>query len=329
MSDTRNVCITAVDGQTGFLIAELLLKEERFKKQITSLSGLSLDPTSAKAKELESLGAVIVPHNPGREREMVNALKKIGCDTICLIPPAKEDKFDICVELTNAAKKAGVQNVLLISAAGCDYAERDKQPRLREFIDLEALVLAEKGNADVALGHSPCVIRAGFYAENILLYAQQAQSEGVLPLPIGENHKFAPVALGDIAHVAAHVLSGKGPHGFDDKHRGQMMVITGPMLCAGKELAESASKALGQTMEFENISEREAKRILKNQATIDDSEKEYLLEYYSLVREGKTNYIATTAFHDVTGEHPTEPDEFFRLYAGELRPKKKVKHNGA
>ncbi|KAK0672627.1 hypothetical protein QBC41DRAFT_243429 [Cercophora samala] len=329
MSDTRNVCITAVDGQTGFLIAELLLKEERFKKHITSLTGLSLDPTSAKAKELESLGAVIVPHHPGKEAEMVKALKKIGCDTICLIPPAKENKLDICTELTNAAKKAGVQNVLLISAAGCDYAERDKQPRLREFIDLEALVLAEKGNADVPLGHSPCVIRAGFYAENILLYAQQAQSEGVLPLPIGENHKFAPVALGDIAHVSAHVLSGKGPHGFDDKHRGQMMVITGPMLCAGKELAESASKALGQTMEFENISESEAKKILKNQATIDDSEKEYLLEYYSLVREGKTNYIATTAFHDVTGEHPTEPDEFFRLYAGELRPKKKVKHNNA
>lgn len=55
--------------------------------------------------------------------------------------------------------------------------------------------------------------------------------------------------------MAAHVLSGKGPHGFDDKHRGQMMVMTGPMLCAGEELATAASKALGQKMEFENISE--------------------------------------------------------------------------
>jgi hypothetical protein len=73
---------------------------------------------------------------------------------------------------------------------------------------------------------------------------------------------------------------------------------------------------------------REAKRILKT-ADIDDSEKEYILEYYSLVREGKTNYISTTAFHDVTGEHPTQPDEFFRLYASELRPKKKVRHNSS
>lgn len=38
--------------------------------------------------------------------------------------------------------------------------------------------------------------RAGFYAENLFNYAPQAQSDGALPLPIGEAHKFAPVALG-------------------------------------------------------------------------------------------------------------------------------------
>lgn len=322
---SRKVAITAVDGQTGFLIAELLLREGKFTKAIDSIVGLAMDPSSPKCKELEQLGATIVPHNPGREREMVQSLKKTGCDTICLIPPAHKDKLDISLELASAAKKAGVNNVLLISSVGCDYAERDKQPRLREFIDIEAAVLASKGDPDVPLGHSPCVIRAGFYAENLLLYSQQAQTQGLLPLPIGENHKFAPVALGDIAHVAAHVLAGKGKHGFDDKHRGQMMVITGPMLCSGDELAEAASQALGQKLEFENISEREAKRVLAAQSDSDDSEKEYLLEYYSLVREGKTNYISTTAFHDVTGGHPTEPTDFFKLYATELRPKKKVK----
>jgi len=321
----RNVCITSIEGQTGFLIAELLLTDDKFKSQIDSLTGLTLDPSSPKAKELQTLGAIIVPHKPGRERDVVAALKKTGCDTLCLVPPARADKLDIALELTHAAKKAGVANVLLISSAGCDYAERDRQPRLREFVDLESLVLSAKGDPGSALGHSPCVIRAGFYAENLLLYSEQARNEGLLPLPIGENHKFAPVALGDVSLVAAHVLSGKGPHGFDDRHRGQMMVLTGPMLCSGNELAESASKALGQTMEFDNISEREAKRVLKSQTDLDDSEKEYILDYYSLVREGKTNYISTTAFHDVTGQHPTEPDEFFRNYAGELRPKKKLR----
>ena len=55
------------------------------------------------------------------------------------------------------------------------------------------------------------------------------------------------------------------------------------------------------------------------QANSDASEIQYLLEYYSLVREGKTNYISTCAFHDITGQHPQEPVDFFKTYAGELK----------
>jgi hypothetical protein len=42
---------------------------------------------------------------------------------------------------------------------------------------------------------SKLVNRAGFYAENLLNYSPQAK-EGILPLPIGPTHKFAPIALG-------------------------------------------------------------------------------------------------------------------------------------
>ncbi|CAG9983578.1 unnamed protein product [Clonostachys byssicola] len=314
----RNVCISAADGNTGFAIADLLLSEP-FSTRIDSLTALALDSTSSKAKELGKRGAKVVKHSPGREKAMRKTLQDTGCDTICLIPPAHKHKHDISVELITAAKKSGISNVLLISSVGCDYADPKTQPHLRDFIELENLTLASKGDASTELGHSPCVIRAGFYAENLLLYAPQAKSEGVLPLPIGKNHKFAPVALGDVAFVAAEVLSGKGEHGFDDRHRGQMMVVTGPMLCAGKELAEAASQALGTELEFEDISQAEAKRVLKRQSESDDSEQQYILEYYSLVREGKTNYISTTAFHDVTGEHATEPSNFFKLYSREFK----------
>jgi uncharacterized protein YbjT (DUF2867 family) len=324
---SRKVCITAVDGNTGFLVADLILSNRDFSKKVDSVVGLTLFPDSARAQELKQAGATILPLVPGRVSQMAKSLKNSGCDTICLIPPAHKDKMDISEELVLATKKAGVPNVVLISSAGCDYADPKKQPRLREFIDLENLVLEAKGDASTATGGSPCVIRAGFYAENLLLYAPQAKEEGILPLPIGPNHKFAPVALGDIANIAAHVLTSKGKHGLADKHRGQMMIVTGPMLCAGEELATAASKALGVDLEFENISEREAKRVLKTHSEIDASEQQYLLEYYSLVREGKTNYIATTAFHDVTGQHPTEPDQFFEMYKAELRPAKKAKRN--
>ncbi|KAH6900798.1 hypothetical protein B0T10DRAFT_525425 [Thelonectria olida] len=326
---TRNICITAVDGHTGFTIAELILKHRDFSRKVDSVVGLTLDPDSKRAQELKGIGATLVKHVPGRLRSMTKTLKDTGCDVICVIPPAHKNKFTISEELVSAAKKAGIPNVCLISSAGCDYADPRRQPRLREFIDLEAIVLEAKGDATTSTGTSPCVIRAGFYAENLLLYAPQAKEEGVFPLPIGTKHKFAPVALGDVAQVAAHVLTGKGKHGFDDKHRGQMMVVTGPMLCAGEELAAAASKALKTEMSFEDISEAEAKTLLKSHTDLDDSEQQYLLEYYSLVREGKTNYISTTAFHDVTGQHPTEPDSFFKMYEAEYeaesRPAKRAK----
>jgi uncharacterized protein YbjT (DUF2867 family) len=163
--------------------------------------------------------------------------------------------------------------------------------------------------------------RPGFYAENLLLYSKQAQEEGLLPLPIGTNHKFAPIALGDVAQVVAHVLTGEGKHGFSDKHRGQLIVLTGPMLATGGELATAASKSIGEDLQFEDISEAEAKKVLHAQAESDESEIRYLLEYYSLVREGKTNYISTTAFHDITGGHPQEPPDFFKVYGQDFHPK--------
>jgi hypothetical protein len=81
------------------------------------------------------------------------------------------------------------------------------------------------------------------------------------------------------------------------------------------------------------FSRREAKKILTEQSSLNPAELRYLLEYYALVREGKTNYIATTAFHDVTGQHPLEPPEFFKgikneLLAASTPPSKKRKTNG-
>jgi len=66
-------------------------------------------------------------------------------------------------------------------------------------------------------------------------------------------------------------------------------------------------------------SRAEAKRTLQTQATSDSSELQYLLEYYSLVKEGKTNYISTCAFHDITGQHPQELVDFFKVYAEDFK----------
>lgn len=170
---SRQLCITSADGHTGFLIAELLLTDANFKKAIGSVTGLSLHPDADSCKELAQLGAKIVPHKPGRLKDMVSTLQDIGADTMCLVPPPHKEKFDITVELIEATKKANIPNVCFLSSAGCDLAERDKQPRLREFIDLEGMFMSSKGDPSTSTGHSPVVVR---YVSLSLLLSPSAQS---------------------------------------------------------------------------------------------------------------------------------------------------------
>lgn len=94
------------------------------------------------------------------------------------------------------------------------------------------------------------------------------------------------------------------------------------MLLDGAELAKAASQALGSDIKFEDISEYEAKQVLTNQSDSGDAEIQFLLEYYSLVREGKTNYVSTSAFREVTGHNPQRPPDFFRIHAEEFTPKR-------
>jgi hypothetical protein len=48
---SRKVCVTA-EGNTGFLIAELLLTNHKFKSKVDSIVGLTMYPKVVKAKEL-------------------------------------------------------------------------------------------------------------------------------------------------------------------------------------------------------------------------------------------------------------------------------------
>jgi hypothetical protein len=73
----------------------------------------------------------------------------------------KKDKAEVTRKLLEAAKKSkNITNTVFLSSAGCDYAERDAQPRLREFIDLELDVMQPKQDSSTGdTGHSPCIIR--------------------------------------------------------------------------------------------------------------------------------------------------------------------------
>lgn len=150
---SRNLAVTAADGQTGHMIASLILTDEDFAAKINSLTVTSLRPDSERVKDVESKGANLIVTSPGDKEEIVKAFRDANIDTLCLVPPASADRRELTLEMLAAAKEAGVRNVLFVSAAGCDMADEQTQPRLREFTHLESSVLECKGDPEVNNGH--------------------------------------------------------------------------------------------------------------------------------------------------------------------------------
>jgi hypothetical protein len=154
----RKILITTPEGHTGFTIAELLLTDPTFSSAINPLgkegrggvSLLTFSPNHANCKLLNSdYGTPVLTYQPDHVADLTATIQASGCDTLLLIPPAHHpDKLDIAIEVLEAVKRSssggkggnggGVKNMLLISMAGCDLAERGVQDELRNFVDLEA-----------------------------------------------------------------------------------------------------------------------------------------------------------------------------------------------
>ncbi|KAG1782332.1 hypothetical protein EV702DRAFT_375684 [Suillus placidus] len=314
---SRSICITAADGQAGHLITELLLSNQ-FRPKFKELFCVTLHPE--RCQDLEEMGANIMPHTVSGHVGLAQDLRESGADTIFMIPPAHAHKLRLARDILKAVTAADIKNTVLLSVAGADLAEEKTQPHLRQFTKLETEMMHPRytGPGATKAGTSQCVIRAGYYAENLLPHEKDVNNNGMLRLPIGYVNSFAPVALGDVVKVAANILVSEGPRGLSERFENQLITLTGPMMCNGVELAAAASQA-GVNIEFANISDVEATQLLESNTDVD---KQYLLEYYSLVREGKTNYVSTLDFAPITGEEPTNLPEFFKTYESEFKPKK-------
>lgn len=155
----RKIIVTAADGQTGHLTADLLLTDDELKEKHSGVTLMCGD--TSRCDDLAELGCEVVSidYEDDSVDDLANKMKESGADTIYLIPPASGKKLEFVEKMVEATKQANIPNVLFLSSAGCDLAEREDQPHLREFIDMEKMVLETKGDPDTETGHSPCIIR--------------------------------------------------------------------------------------------------------------------------------------------------------------------------
>jgi uncharacterized protein YbjT (DUF2867 family) len=126
-----------------------------------------------------------------------------------------------------------------------------------------------------------------------------------------EDAKVSFVDVRDIAAVAVKILT--DDDGNDDRHEGKAYTITGPEALSYYQVAEILSNATGRKIGYVNVSDKEARRAMKDMGW-DDSRINNSLEVSDYFRKGYGSQVSS-AVEEVTGRKPITFAQFAKDYA--------------
>ena len=192
-----------------------------------------------KAEELSQLPLVeIVVGDLARPETLSSAL--LGVDRAMLVSSSDQSMLEVQSNFIAAAAKAGVAHVVKLSGIMPELDSPFRYARMHGEIErrLEA--------SGMAFTH----LRAGEFMQSYFRQVPSIVAKGAILLPM-EDAKIASIDVGDIAEVAATVLTTPG-------HEGKIYPLTGPEALSMSEVAERLSAATGRKIDYVNVAPEEA-----------------------------------------------------------------------
>ena len=289
-----------VTGATGLNGKELLRK---LSARGVAVRALVRNP--AKAEAIAALPHVeIVQGDMAQPETLVTALR--GVDRAMLISSSDPAMLDVQSNFIDAAKRAGVKHVVKLSGIMPELDSAFRFARMHGEIEkrLEA--------SGMAFTH----LRAGEFMPAYFRQVPNITAKGAIFLPM-EDARIASIDVGDIAEIAARVLTGAG-------HEGKIYPLTGPQALTMAEVAEKLSAATGKTIRYVNVPP-EAARQAQLAAGMPPFLADALFELFAERRNGKEARVWPDAAA-LLGRPPTSFDDFARrnaaVFRGEARRRK-------
>jgi len=254
--------------------------------------------STARAAGISSLPKVeIVEGDMARPETLTGALR--GVDRAMLISSSDPAMLEVQSNFIEAARKAGVTHVVKLSGI---IAELDSPFR---FARMHAEIERRLEASGMAFTH----LRAGEFMHAYFRQVPSIVAKGALFLPM-EDAKIASIDVGDIAEVAATVLTGPG-------HEGKIYPLTGPEALSMAEVAEKLSAATGKRIQYINVAPDEAKRA-QLAAGMPPFTADALAELFAERRKGKEAQVSPI-IQTIFGLRATRFDEFAKRNAAIFR----------
>jgi uncharacterized protein YbjT (DUF2867 family) len=166
-----------------------------------------------------------------------------GVSRVFMVTPFSDDQVEIGKRIIDAAKQAGVEQIVRLSVVGAEAKPGIQLGRwhreVEEYLEQSGLAYT--------------LLRPGGFMQNFLHYnGDSIRQEGRLYLPIGEG-QVNYIDVRDIAAVAATVLSATG-----SEHYGQAYTLTGPAAVSGTDVAAAIGQATGHPVSYVDVPEEAA-----------------------------------------------------------------------
>lgn len=223
------------------------------------------------------------------------------------LPPAFEGVHDLWLLVPNgprapensmnavwAARQAGVERVVRLSAVGAAHDAPTRSGRLHALSDRELQ----------ASGMSWTILRPHWFMQNLLNEAGDISARGTFSLDAGDG-RLGMIDVRDIAEFAARVLT-DGPR----RHDGRIYTPTGPQPVSFADVARRITRILGEPVDYVPVSaETRRGTLLGNGVPVWIAD--MLVEYSQAYAAGWGDYTSGD-FLDVVGHPPRGVDDFIR-----------------
>lgn len=245
--------------------------------------------SAAKAAEIAALPNVEIAIADMAKPETLPAALA-GVDRAMLNSSADPAMVEVQSNFIAAAAKAGVRHVVKLSGIMPDLDSPFRFARMHGEIEkrLEA--------SGMAFTH----LRAGEFMPSYFRQVPMILAKGALFLPM-ENQRIASIDIGDLAEIAALVLTNPG-------HEGKIYPLTGPEALTMTEVAERLSAATGKTIKYINVPPEDVRKA-QLAAGVPPYIADALAELFAERRKGKESQVWPIA-QTLLGRRPTSFAEF-------------------
>lgn len=286
----RTLLITGANGSVSSAL------RARLEDSDVEIRALIRD--EVKAAPLRAGGVHVVVGDLDDPRTLPQAFE--GIQDVWLLVPNGPRVSENSMNAVWAARQAGVERVVRLSAVGAAHDAPTRSGRLHALSDHELQVS----------GMSWTILRPHWFMQNLLNEARDIATQGVFSLNAGDG-RLGMIDVRDIAEVAARVLTDA-----PEQHDGRIYTPTGPQSVSFTDVAEQFTRILGRPVGYVPVSDETQRKTLLGYgvpAWIVDM----LIEYSQAYAAGWGDYT-TNDFVDIVGHAPRGVDDFIRDHVAAL-----------